>query len=293
MKKQLFYPFDEWMYFKIYCNPKIVDKIIIELYSSFLKDLIEKKIIDKFFYIRYFDTAHHLRLRIQISKGDVSYIFDQLKAKLAPHLDQNIIYNIELSSYRREIKRYGEQNIEDIECLFFHDSKFVLNGLSNIGTDELGIYRWLMALVAIDQYLDDFNLNLDQKIVASNHMFESWSNALLISKDTKIDIDRKYRSGRASIEKIFNKTFDDPIIEKIMNLSLLRHKSIKNNINSILNEQLNTEEDINEVMYSLIHMIMNKIFVTEPNRHELIIYSFAYKHYKSAYAQQKIYNDVV
>ena len=186
MKTPLFYPFDEWIYFKIYCSPKTAEKVLLELYPSFLKKLIKEKVIKKFFFVRYNDTGSHLRLRIQLVKEDMSYILSQLKINLSPYLDRNIIYNIELSSYQREIKRYGDHNIENIESLFFHDSDFVLQiGGLFVNENEVDKYRWISALTTLDQYLTDFNLTTEEKVNVTKYMFDSWANELVISKKHK------------------------------------------------------------------------------------------------------------
>ncbi len=288
MKTPLFYPFDEWIYFKIYCSPKTAEKVLLELYPSFLKKLIKEKVIKKFFFVRYNDTGSHLRLRIQLVKEDMSYILSQLKINLSPYLDRNIIYNIELSSYQREIKRYGDHNIENIESLFFHDSDFVLQiGGLFVNENEVDKYRWISALTTLDQYLTDFNLTTEEKVNVTKYMFDSWANELVISKNTKISIDQKYRDNRVFIDSVLSKDCKDLIANKINKLNRNKSKNIKRIIISLLNDKLNSKQDLDQIICDLIHMLMNKLFILEPNRHELIIYSFAYKYYRSVLAQGK------
>ena len=50
---------DEWIYLKVYSGPKILEKILINEIIQLVELMQREKIIDKFFYIRYFDDDYH------------------------------------------------------------------------------------------------------------------------------------------------------------------------------------------------------------------------------------------
>ena len=110
---------------------------------------------------------------------------------------------------------------------------------------------------------------------------------LLFLKNTKISIDQKYRDNRVFIDSVLSKDCKDLIANKINKLNRNKSKNIKRIIISLLNDKLNSKQDLDQIICDLIHMLMNKLFILEPNRHELIIYSFAYKYYRSVLAQGK------
>ena len=70
-------------------------------------------------------------------------------------LSQNLVYKVQIDTYKREIERYGAGNLSDSEVLFYQDSKTTLNFLiaNNLQNDKS---RWLYGLAIIDVLLDSF-----------------------------------------------------------------------------------------------------------------------------------------
>jgi hypothetical protein len=56
---------DKWLYYKIYCGVKTADMLLLEVIKSLTEQLIEEKIIDRWFFIRYSDPEPHVRFRVQ------------------------------------------------------------------------------------------------------------------------------------------------------------------------------------------------------------------------------------
>ncbi|WP_392348660.1 lantibiotic dehydratase C-terminal domain-containing protein [uncultured Polaribacter sp.] len=44
---------DKWLYYKIYCGVKTADMLLLEVIKPLTEQLIEEKIIDKWFFIGY------------------------------------------------------------------------------------------------------------------------------------------------------------------------------------------------------------------------------------------------
>lgn len=117
----------EWLYFKLYGGVKVADKILLENIKPLVEELLQKKLIDYWFFIRYSDPDNHLRVRFHLpdtSKiGDVILLFYQF---IRPAESVKYIWKIQTETYVRELERYGFENITLSEKLFFFDSQSIL-----------------------------------------------------------------------------------------------------------------------------------------------------------------------
>jgi thiopeptide-type bacteriocin biosynthesis protein len=57
---------EEWLYYKIYCGNYTADKILINEVQTIVNKLFRKKLIDQWFFIRYYDPDFHLRIRFHL-----------------------------------------------------------------------------------------------------------------------------------------------------------------------------------------------------------------------------------
>ncbi|NJM79924.1 MAG: lantibiotic dehydratase [Flavobacterium sp.] len=67
-------PGNEWLYFKIYSGVKTGDYILTEKILPLVNDLLNDGSIQKWFFIRYYDTDNHIRFRVQLKNNDESDI---------------------------------------------------------------------------------------------------------------------------------------------------------------------------------------------------------------------------
>lgn len=116
---------DEWMYFKLYGMDKRVDEFIGFELSEFMEHIKSKGICESSFYIRYVDTAPHIRLRFKVKPENQNDMMQELNRWFS-HLKENgMLTNVQMDTYLREIERYGGENlIELAEDVFYADSIF-------------------------------------------------------------------------------------------------------------------------------------------------------------------------
>ena len=67
MLKRSFVPGDEWLYYKLYCNPLNADIILINYLKPLLDSLKNEMRVKNSFFVRYEDPKYHIRLRIQFN----------------------------------------------------------------------------------------------------------------------------------------------------------------------------------------------------------------------------------
>ncbi|MBK8924711.1 MAG: lantibiotic dehydratase [Crocinitomicaceae bacterium] len=69
--KRTFIPGSEWIYYKIYCGEKTAERILLELVYPLSTEICDTlKLAEKWFFIRYADPDHHIRIRFYAHSVD-------------------------------------------------------------------------------------------------------------------------------------------------------------------------------------------------------------------------------
>jgi thiopeptide-type bacteriocin biosynthesis protein len=274
---------DEWIYFKIYTGKSTSDIVISDFIRKLTSILTNRKIIDKWFFIRYSDPENHLRLRLHLintkSIGEVITIFNK---RIKKYYQSSLVWNIQIETYRQETQRYGFETMSSSEDLFFYDSEMVTNFITYLNNIENKDLRWLFCISSIDNFLNSFSYTIDEKINLFKKLKEAFSNEFNIDRNTKKQIGKKYKSYLNEIITFTDDYFFDEKyhlqIEKIISA---RNKKSKNVIANILNmknkDMLSVSTE--KLIISHIHMHTNRLFNSEPRFCELVLYDFLYKFY--------------
>lgn len=275
--KRKFYIGSEWLYFKIYGNPIILDEILIKDILGITNKLIKKEWIESFFYIRYEDPDFHIRLRFKIKSIDnlveIIKVFNQLLSKKSW---ANQISDFQIDTYKREIERYGKETIELVEQLFCIDSIRVLQLMKFPATSEKEI-RWLLGIYTIHYYFDLFDVPIETRLEIIKRTVVSFKAEFNINSSgySKVML-KKYKADRNTINGFF---FDQ---KKDYNEYFKMNKKFfavqKEIANSIL-KQKNKENKIEDLVSAIIHMSINRIFVYDFRLSEMLSYEYLLKFY--------------
>lgn len=286
-----FVPGSEWIYYKLYCGSKTADEILTDIISPLTELLIDEGKIDSWFFIRYADPDTHLRIRFHIpdttNSGQIMKLFLE---HLQPYIKQNLIWRMQLDTYQREIERYGASTMLLSEQLFFHDSRISVQLLDLLSPDENGQQlRWLLALRCVDDLLNDFCCNLEDKLNLMHDLKTAFGQEFHVNKQLNKIIDRKYRSSQQEVEEILNHS-DEKAKEWFPIIVLLEQKSVA--IKPIASEilrlnSMDTHLSKESLLNSYIHMLLNRLIKNKQRMHEWIIYDFLYRIYKSQFARSK------
>lgn len=280
---------DEWLYYKIYCGSKTADFILIEKIKAIADTLEDKGIIDKWFFIRYLDPEKHLRLRFHISDfTQYNTILKIVHDQFSPLVSQNIISRIQTDTYKRELERYGDKAIGFVENLFYYDSMFTISVLETLKHSD-GKNRWQVALISIDNILNDFELRIEEKCDLTLSLRESYFKEYNGDKDLQIKLDTKYRSLKTDIQLAMeNGNWAEEKKGSISSLIKQRSKHNKPEIKKIIgiHKSENLSEEISKLIANIIHMHLNRLFMGKNRINEFIIYDFLSRYYKT-----KIFRD--
>ena len=113
----VYFPGSEWLYFEIYTHPSRADEVL----SCFIRPFIikHKKVLRKWFFIRYTESGPHIRLRLQLKDITTGYqLNNDLLKQLQPLCTNGLIADVQLKTYRPETVRYGVGRMQLVEAFF-------------------------------------------------------------------------------------------------------------------------------------------------------------------------------
>jgi len=282
---------DSWLFYKIYTGPKTSDVILTEAIRPVAGKLVKEGIIDKWFFIRYSDPRHHLRVRFHYSTPEnIAVIINSLLPLFRDFIDKDLVWKIQADTYKRELERYGNNTIELAESLFFHDSEMIVEFLNMIEGDEGEELRWLFSLRAMDSFLDGFMYSEEEKLHLMERLKTGSGEEFGMGRPLKKQLDGKYRQQREKIDRfmIFREE-DNPDYAPILEILEEKNKRIAPIVREILKHRKEETLDVplNDLMGSYIHMLMNRLFKSKNRMHEMVCYDFLYRYYRSSIARKK------
>lgn len=283
--KRFFEPGSEWLNIKLYGGNKKLEEVLGILFPK-IKQLKEELFFEHFFFIRYFDPNTHLRLRFYNTDRDRLFSLQkQLFQILHPFIEKEILSKIQIDTYEREVERYGDNAIFPTEKLFGADSWTVLEFIDLLqGNEEK--YRWLFAMRGIDSYLDDFGLNLANKHALLTGMADSFFKEHGGAKVLQKQLNSKYRGNQKFIASHMN--FLNDVENEIEEIGiLLNERSVE--IRPIVTDikMAMTESEFFNKVPSYIHMFVNRLFMSQQRKCELVVYHFLERFYTSKIAVGK------
>ena len=289
-----FSPGSAWLYYKIYCGVSTTDRVLEEVVTPLIEQLQAEKKIHRWFFIRYADPNHHIRLRFHLTNTkQVGEVIQQVQTAISPFEVSNTVSHLQLDTYQRELERYAGSAIKEAEALFYYDSEALLQFLSLTEGDAREDLRWLWGLRSIDTLLNNFGLTTSAKLDLMQSMKDSFAREHRMDKPLKLQIDKKYRNHRSAIGEML--ALDDPedefypLIEVLQNRSVRQASTIATLRSAEKENRLSPS--LNSLLRSYIHMLVNRLMPSQARLHEMVLYDFLYREYRSAIAREGIKED--
>jgi len=289
--KRTFMIGDEWLYYKFYTGAKTADLVLTEVIKPLAEQFIEQQIVDYWFFIRYGDPKNHTRVRFHIPDSQkIGIIINEIRDKTAPMIEQSLVWKVMVDTYEQEIERYGSNSMHLAEQWFFHDSKMIVDMVSMIEGDEGERIRWLFGLRIVDSMLDDFEFTMEQKYDLVTRLRENFGNEFGLNHGLKEQLESKFRTERAHINEILDRS-NDEVSEMYPLFQLIATKSegVRPITQTLLemNKSKQLEMPLNDLLGSYSHMMINRLFKSKQRLHELALYDFLHRYYKSEIAKRK------
>nr|WP_293295847.1 thiopeptide-type bacteriocin biosynthesis protein [Allomuricauda sp.] len=263
-----FIPGSEWIYLKLYCGKSFADVLIGNVLGKTCNYLINKNLIDKWFFIRFEDPDFHLRFRLHLTDekffGEtISFLYNKLKIYTA----DDRVWKVQIEPYQREMNRYGTATIETVESIFFLDSRMmgdILRG-SKLGERD----RILLGMSSIESFYRSLDLSLTQKIALTKKMRDMFQQEFDLNREQKKTLNRYFGSkirvkfnDFLSSESFAFKMF--PALER-------RNREINREINGMRENNMEFDE---RILSSINHMNCNRLFLDRQRIYEMICYDF-------------------
>ncbi|HWL35039.1 MAG TPA: lantibiotic dehydratase [Frankiaceae bacterium] len=264
--ESVFPPGSEWLTAKLYTGKATADAVLREVVAPLVAET--RDAADLWFFLRYGDPEHHLRVRFH---GDV---LDKLHARVRPLLDDGRVSRVVLDTYRREVARYGgPEGIVVAEQVFRHDSDAVLAiVLAAAGDAGLGI-RWRAAVLGVDGLLADGGMDVPSRRAAVRR----WRDGLVAEQggtgdNAKRHAGKLFRTEREGLARLMGGTPEDRAETAVLGALAARSEAIEPLL-------AGTREDI---LGSLCHMHVNRLLRGAQRTQELVVYDLLDRLYAAA-----------
>ncbi|MEV4937359.1 lantibiotic dehydratase [Streptomyces zaomyceticus] len=158
-------PGSDWLYLKLYCDPHREEDLIGGPLLDFAQQATMRGLVDGWFFVRYADAEHHVRLRFH---GDPAALIGPLTEQACVWADglrtEGLCTKFSFDTYEREVERYGgEAGIEAAEALFAVDSPSVADILRARAEGQLRTDLLEVAVFSIDHLLACLGLSPEER----------------------------------------------------------------------------------------------------------------------------------
>jgi thiopeptide-type bacteriocin biosynthesis protein len=270
-----------WLFVKIYVGTSTADRILLELIGPYCNKMISEGKLQKWFFIRYQDPDHHLRIRFY--HGDQTDfwqpILKDLQALLSGWLESGLVLKMQTDTYTRELERYQGFDYRQVESIFYADTHAVIRLIDMLCEHEQpDVERWLVALSGADILLDDLGLTLDEKLGLIGGLHRHLQEELCAGADLTIQLDKQYRSHRDMIAAYMQRR-----PSRVCQIFSERSMRIK----QILEGGHGSPRPGIQVAASFVHMFFNRVFASAQRQQELVMYHYLNKYYKALIVRAK------
>lgn len=264
----------EWLYWKLYTGYSTADRLLVESIVPVMHRLQREGRLSSWFFLRYGDPDHHLRLRIR--GGDAGDLLQELGGLFASLMESGWLGKVQLDTYAREVERYGGAGqIDRIEMLFAADSAAVAAALPYMQRDAT--LRWQTAAWGASRLIDDLGVAEIHKCALLERLCREFGGELDAGRMTREALARKTRALRAPLDAVF----DDAALRPWQTAYEERSRVIAS-----LALGLDREPPFDDgIIASLLHLHLNRVFRSSPREQERVLYDLLLRRERSRVAR--------
>ncbi|EIF2122595.1 lantibiotic dehydratase [Listeria monocytogenes] len=251
--------FDEWVYMKIYIGKYLQPEFISNHLVEFIKNLINKKYINKWFYIIYEDPEPHIRVRLFLnSQMDYAKFMEELNGWCKLVTEQYAVKKINFDTFEKEIGRYGGPHLtECVEEVFKVDSE-VCAEIVRINRYNLsGLPEYILGVMSILDYLSDLDITIEEQSAFLN---------LIGNKD---EYRKEYREWKNILFEYL--AYDNDLATEIHQILSHRKECLLEYKSLLVKDTSKLWNSVDNIIASLLHMNCNRIFGTDRSMEEKVL----------------------
>lgn len=284
-----FAPYSEWIFIKFFCGYKIGDKIVADILEPLCKKLVEEKIIDKWFFLRYADPKHHVRVRFHLNQEKNFTLLNKfIDSAFSDFVSNKLIWKVQLDTYNRELERYGADTIDIAEDFFYYNSRCVAELTKLFSSDQNDELRFIVGIYGVHCLYEAFGIDMQKRmhlVETSKRMF-AFEFGVHNNKDLREQIKRDYREVNPKIDQLINNFPNGiPVLAEVKNAYDKQHEALLKLVDMLKKNKFS--KNVYSLMPSFIHMFVNRFFYNSQRMNEMFIYQFLSKYYASVAARQK------
>jgi thiopeptide-type bacteriocin biosynthesis protein len=282
-----FPPWSEWLYLKVYTGTATADEVLRDAIGPVVRKLARSNAADRWFFVRYDDPAHHLRVRFHGTPTTLRRtVWPALQKELQPFLPDRRIWRLALDTYEREVERYGgPEGIELAEALFHADSDLALDILDQLAPGDRGLdQRWRLTLRGIDLLLVSFGMDLAAKQTVIAQARSTFEREFRVDRTLRRQIGARFRLERGALARLLSWTPEtgDSLAPGCRALAA-RSTRLRGIVDELLAQERagRLSRPLNQWVASVVHMHVNRLVRGLPRQHEFVLYEFLARLYAS------------
>jgi lantibiotic biosynthesis protein len=285
-----FAPGSRWLYAKLYGGHLATERALVSDLFDWIRDGQAMGSFDRWHFVRYRDTDEHLRLRFH---GDPESLRRDVRPKLEGLFrrwsDTGAIWRFQYDTYEREVDRYGgSEAIEIAESIFHIDSEAIVELLRNAPPQPSRDWRWQLSMKLIDQYYEAFAQDLQAKRGAAELAELSFRAEFRVDKEFEGALSRRYRADRGVLEALFE---NGPRLPEQFGWAQSVLSCFRSRLEPLASwfgtqsAQQKLTAPLADILRSLVHMHVNRMTLANSREHEMIVYAFLHRLYRSQLAR--------
>lgn len=263
-------PGGKWLYFEIYMHSIRANAFLTKTLPHFLRKFTQQ--ITNWFFIRYNIPSFHIRLRLKTRDNvNLSELINVFYDHLNKDIKTGIISDVQIKPYVRETERYSVDHIERVEKYFEFDSNRAIKLLS-LQYEDPALY--FITIQFLKDVLNQLNLTPQDQLAYAKDIANHFV------KEMHIDVQGFKRINEAYKHFQINYTVKTTkVLERSHLVTIDQAIKLLNKIEQ--GKRMNLLMDI-------IHMHINRLFISNQRIHELIIYQGLQKHLQAKQRHSKL-----
>jgi len=261
----------DWVYFKIYCHPVSTDTLLVHHLLPAIDREQRKGNIEGWFWVRYFDSDAHIRLRLKPASGMMAVVRERFTEVLTKLLAKNLVSVFQPAIYFRELDRYSSPLIEGVESVFTESSRVLgrflqqkhRRGLS----DEEDLWE---AVQAVELVMAAFGMTKVKQCQFVKQQFDSFFEEFGRPHSMKQEIEHRFK--KMQLQKTARKNRQSQFRR--------RNKQLEQSISWLAEKRKKARLPVpmlEKLAADIIHMHVNRLFSHDQRYFEMIVYFLAHR----------------
>jgi len=288
-----FTPGSTWLYAKLYGSALATETVLLSNLHPLIQNWRAAGHIDRWHFIRYRDSDDHLRVRLHGAP-------DALRTEVRPALERlfeqvgrgSAIWRCQFDTYEREVTRYGgPEAIELAEKVFDIDSETVVGLLRTAPSGASPDWRWLLSAWFVDAYYEQFWPDLEGRERLAKCIDAAFRREFRVDARFEGQVSQRFRKEKPLLEALFG--IRDRFPEQLrwaqdgMDAFKRRYSPCAAQFRSLAQQDRLTTS-LEDLGVSLAHMHVNRMMLSNPREHELIIHGFLHRTCRGRLARRSV-----